>query len=281
MNKTAVIIIFYNADITEQHLSIAVQDKTELILVDNTPNRDLKICRDNVHYIPLLKNLGIATAQNIGIRKAQECNCTHICFFDQDSNIQEDYIRSMYDEYIKFSKIYNNLFLLGPTVINEKDNREYKSVINRNTTDSIGFQRRREIISSGSFTSTETIEKIGLLDDSLFIDAVDFEWCWRGNKLGYICGITRNVHLDHNVGRRVIYIGNYMIIISAPFRYFYQFRNYIILCKRKYVPIKWKINTGIKYLLRLIYFPFVLKDGITITKFMYKGIFAGLKNEKL
>lgn len=273
--KIAVIIVLYNSLPKNYHDIISLD---YIIFVDNTPNRDLRLCGTNVAYLPLFENKGIATAQNIGIKKAIELECTHIVFFDQDSNFSKEYVNNILTEYLKIDNQNSNLFLLGPIVYNEKCNTEYKSIIHKYNTDDMGFQHRREIISSGSCVSIEKLSQIGFLDESLFIDDVDYEWCWRANSLGYKSGITTKVILKHNVGQIEIKICGYSIIVSSPFRYFYQYRNYIWLCKRKYVPFAWKRNTGIKYFCRLIYFPFLIKDGMKILKYMWKGIIAGLKN---
>jgi rhamnosyltransferase len=37
-------------------------------------------------------------------------------------------------------------------------------------------------LSSGFFYSREVIEKIGLKNEDLFIDLVDWEWCWRARS---------------------------------------------------------------------------------------------------
>lgn len=255
-----------------------------VIVVDNTPQpsfkRNIVADTDNFIYIPLNKNLGIAAAQNIGIRKAVDLGCSYIVFLDQDSVIGSHYIHSIVSEYQKIISKQKNLFLLGPIVINERTHQEYKSVFHQDICLHSNFIYRKEIISSGSCVSVEKIKDVGFLDEKLFIDFVDFEWCWRANKKSYICGITPNVRLLHNVGQREIRFGKYKVIISAPFRYFYQYRNFLWLCRRNYVPTYWKLSTGIKFLLRIFYFPVRLKNGWSIEKYMWKGIRAGLKYGK-
>src|SRR5690606_2396705 len=120
-------------------------------------------------------------------------------------------------------------------------------------------------------------KKAGLMEERLFIDYVDYEFSWRLKKLGYTNGITRNCLLQHSIGKKMINIYGYKINISSPFRYFYQYRNYFVLLRRGYVPIKWKLFTGIKFIARFIYFPFFIKDGWTIQRFMLKGIISSFK----
>ena len=280
--KIAVVIVLYNpsAEQIDRICNNAEISNALFVVVDNSIESHSRSFPDSVLYVPNYCNLGIATAQNIGVLKASEHRCTHVCFFDQDSGIVEGFIDTMYNEYVRLSKSYPNLFILGPRVCNEKTGVEYKSVIHKEHYSDIGFQKKREIISSGSITSINLLKEVGLMDETLFIDYVDFELCWRANQKQYICGITDAVCLNHNVGRNTLYLGNYLIIISSPFRYFYQYRNYLWLIRRKYVPLQWKINTGVKYVLRLVYFPIFIKNGCRIAKYMIKGFLAGLIQSK-
>lgn len=278
-NKISVIVVlFKNSLDINKYLSL-VFNNINVILVDNTPKRDLNI-KDKLFYIPLLENKGIAYAQNIGINKAISLGTEFVIFFDQDSVINKDYIFNIIREYKRIEKDFHNLYLLGPTVLYEKTNEEYKSIFHKYKEEVKGFEIRREIISSGSCTRVEKIQNVGLLDDRLFIDHVDSEWCWRSNNLGYISGITKNVVLKHNIGQRIIKIGKHMIIVSSPQRYYYQCRNYLWLCRRNSTPIQWRINNGIKIFMRLLYFPIFIDEGIQIVKNMYKGLHDGLIKNK-
>lgn len=276
--KIAIIVVLYQAQLPESYLFHS-SEKSIFIFVDNTPDRDLNINDRGLIYIPLKRNKGIAVAQNIGIRRAVNEGCEFVLFFDQDSNIPKNYIEDISEEYQRISKFQKNLFLLGPRVFNERENKEYKSVFHSYSSKR-EFEVRPMIISSGSYTSLARVKEVGYLDESLFIDMVDYEWCWRAQAKGFVSGVTNHVVLQHNVGQRWLKIGNYIVIISAPFRYYYQYRNYLWLCRRDYVPREWKRNVGIKLFLRLFYFPFCVKDGWNIVKYAYKGIWSGLKKEK-
>lgn len=273
--KIAVIIILYHSE-NPNYSSLIGKSDTSVVLVDNTPGRNLLLSAENVHYIPLNENRGIAAAQNVGIRKAVELGCSHIVFFDQDSVIEPDYIRGIVAEYERIKTCIGNLFLLGPTVFNGRTGEEYKSVIHKDNVTSIGFIPRREIISSGSCVSVSQLQKVGGLRERLFIDYVDFEWCWRANRIGLVSGITPNVRLRHFVGQNEFRVLGQLVIISSPFRYFYQYRNYLWLLRKRYVPFQWKVNVGIKFILRIIYFPFCVKNWRQIERNMWKGIRHGL-----
>ena len=276
-NIGVVIIVFHpNPNLLESKLKQLGGD-VAIVVVDNTTNEVKDIEQTNVAYIPLRENTGIANAQNVGIGNLLKRGCTHIVFFDQDSDFTERYVRSIVGEYERISTVRKNLFLLGPTVINKTNGEEYRSVIHSDKKSDQGFIEKREIISSGSCVSVDKLNQVGVMDTRLFIDYVDFEHCWRANSKGYVCGITRNVTLSHKVGSCELHFPHgYRVIISAPFRYYYQYRNWLWLCRRNYVPRQWKFNTGVKLLLRILYFPFVVKGWFTIEKNIFKGILHGV-----
>lgn len=278
INRIGVVIIVFhpNARLLESKLKKLGND-VAVVVVDNTPNETINIEQANITYIPLYENTGIANAQNVGIGNLFERGCTHVVFFDQDSDFTEKYVRSIVDEYERISTVRKNLFLLGPTVINKTNGEEYRSVIHSDKKADQGFIEKREIISSGSCVSVDKLNQVGVMDARLFIDYVDFEHCWRANSKGYVCGITQNVTLPHKVGNNELHFPHgYRVIISAPFRYYYQYRNWLWLCRKGYVPRQWKINTCIKFMSRIIYFPFVVNEWKSIEKNMFKGIHDGL-----
>ena len=274
-----VVIVFYNP--SEEDISHArlISERYNGIVVDNS---DSPSCNEGMlsglKYKANNKNLGIAEAQNIGISEALRHEDTqYIVFLDQDSRLDIDYPEKIVEEFESIQKTHNQLALLGPTIINKDTNEAYSSVFHPDSGEE-RFSKRREIISSGSCMSREAIEKVGVNDARLFIDYVDFDWCWRANAAGFECGVTRALSINHKVGRGELHLGKINVTISAPFRYYYQYRNYQWLRRRSYVPGQWKWRMGIKQALRLCYFPFLVKDGCKCWKQMVKGIRDGIKS---
>lgn len=258
----AVIIILYHPSAEDADFVAHIGTQYHTVVVDNSTG-----------------NKGIAEAQNQGLQAIlRQESITHVVFLDQDSRVSNDYPLAIAREFDRIAET-QRLAMLGPSVDNSETGEEYKSVIHKDQVTDIGFIPRREIISSGSCTSIECLREVGLNDSSLFIDYVDFEWCWRANSKGYVCGITPNLRISHHVGQKTISLFGYLIIISAPGRYFYQFRNYLWLVRRKYVPLQWKIATGIKSMARLVYFPLCVPTGRACWKQMLKGIRAAFEQD--
>ena len=264
---------------TEDQLSKikTIADDYPCVVVDNTPA--VKIPNDTLghaHYISFGRNMGIAKAQNEGYRWfLKDQNIQYFILLDQDSHIDSDYPIRMVSEQINIG--IPNIAALGPTVIRHGTDEVYRSAFYKEKTLPQGIIVKDEIIASGCCITRAAISQIGLNDESLFIDFVDCEWCFRAKAKGWICAITPNIRMSHQVGDHQIHIGRHIIIVSAPFRYYYQYRNLIILNTRSYVPWQFKRNKSIKAALRFLYFPFFIKNGAAIWWQMCRGVYAGFK----
>lgn len=114
------------------------------------------------------------------------------------------------------------------------------------------------------------------MDELLFIDNVDNEWCWRAIHNGNLCCITTKITMLHKIGQQHYKILGMPFLVSAPIRYYYQYRNYLWLLRRSYVPLGWKYKSFIRKLVEIIIIPCVSKQKILIIKNMVRGIWDGL-----
>lgn len=274
-DKIGLICIWYepNEVIVNNWLN-AFSYKFELIIVDNSKISNQQLITNNkIKYIYLNGNKGIAYAQNVGIKKAQSLGCEFIVFFDQDSLVTIDLIRGLYYDYNSILKTDPNIAAIGPRIVNSKTREQYKmGAINRSD-----FCKVKTIISSGTFTNSSIFNKIGMLDDKLFIDYVDHDWCWRINQFGYSIYISNKRELLHQVGECQKNIFRISVIISAPFRYYYKYRNYFWLLRRSYVPTHWKIKKGIRLCFESIVIPLLSQQKKSVLKYIWTGIKDGIK----
>ena len=278
--KVAVIIVLYNPDTNDIDNVRRIAQYNVGFVVDNSliPFMDGETI-GNMSYICNKANIGIAKAQNIALREILKGDYEYVVFLDQDTRVAVDYPLQIAME---FSRIDNGrLAVLGPQVVNAVTGGQYASAIHKYEISENGFSLRKHIISSGSCMSINALKDVGLMWGELFIDFVDFEWCWRAASKGYQCGVTSHLQISHHVGQRELSIGKYKVIISAQQRYFYQYRNFIWLIQKKYVPLQWKCSTCVKFLLRLVYFPILVNGGFKYWNNMIKGLEAGIWQRKL
>lgn len=277
MTTVGVVVVLYNPKESQlmQLNSILEQQTTsvelQLILVDNSTNVNSVADSSRLSYISNGGNRGIAYAQNVGIKRAKELGCRLICFFDQDSEYGVGYIERMVVEYDKIKAKNPSIATLGPLVVDKETNEVYKTKIDGGDS----YSPVDTIISSGSLVEVSTFDVVGDMEEQLFIDLVDHEWCWRAQHFGYTCYQTTQVVLNHKVGNYNRTILGFPVIISAPARYYYKFRNFIWLFKRSYVPSNWKIKGLIRKIAELVCVPFIAGD-ISIWRYIFSGIKDGL-----
>lgn len=270
-HKTAIIVVLYNGDFRYE----VIEEDEMLILVDNTPGRVMEISGDAV-YIPLKENKGIAFAQNVGIRRALESGADRLLFFDQDSMPEPSFVRKMNDEFDSIQNKDSKICALGPSVIDKDTERYYKG-----SSGYCGVSRRVEsIISSGTLVPAAVIPEVGMMKESLFIDMVDHEWCWRAASKGYHIYQTGKIVIPHKVGSRSIHLLGADCIVSSPFRYYYRYRNSVMLSFVDYVPMKWKIKNAIRKTVEFFVLPVCSGNIIKSYGYMLKGIKDGLTGRK-
>ena len=86
----------------------------------------------------------------------------------------------------------------------------------------------KECIQSGAFLNVKIAHRLGGMDSKMFIDQVDFEYCYRLRKVGYSILQIGGLTLSHNlgdlklkkIGPITLYIGNH-----SAFRKYYMARN--------------------------------------------------------
>ena len=269
MYNVCVVVVFYNPT-KEQILKYEyLANSIRVVAVDNSKNQSSV---SNIEYIPLYPNTGIAAAQNEGIKYAIREGYEFVLLMDQDSNIDNAFVLDMMNEYNILKKLHPEIGFLGPVFVDAESDQEYKNYIGKGE----DYTKVDNVIASGCLIQTETLKSVGGMDESLFIDLVDFEWGWRVVSNGYQGYMTRNVKMTHSIGKEYHNWHGFVLGISAPFRYFYQYRNTLWLCKRDYVPFRWKVKSILRRTLDLLLVPLVSKEGIKCFKFMTKGIKMGL-----
>lgn len=272
--KIGTVVVLYNNVIeeTKKLLKSLLLYSDMLVVVDNSElqstingNKNQLIISSKILLISNGKNLGIATAQNQGINKLLEKQMDYIFFFDQDSKPNSMFQCEMVSRFQILEREIN-LGILAPT-INQLEKSHYISKHDVEV---------NEVISSGSLIKSKVFLEIGGMEDRLFIDYVDFEFCWRARLVGYKIIKTTLIVMEHSVGKKIYHIGKWNVYIPAIFRYYFQYRNGTWLLKRNYVPGKWKKREKVIRFLTPFFILLFLPNKIKCLHYIMKG----LKNAK-
>ena len=253
-----------------------------LCVIDNSKESHKKelITLDNLVYFPQYDNLGIAKAQNIGIKYALDKRYDFILFSDPDSYVPKESIDSLVSVYSKLNNRGYTIGAIGSSAINQMTGQPYGirkwTFIEEKDEDRV--IEVTHTMNSISLIPTNLFKKVGLMDESLFIDGVDYEWCWRAKSLsGARFFVSKDVPIEHNLGRETRIFCGHSVYIAAPKRLYFEFRNYLWLVRRDYVPMKWKRYNAWKYLLKIPYYSIFVSPRWDNFKFIIKGIQDGIK----
>lgn len=282
MEKVICVLVLYNPsyNLTYRVIESILPQVDLLFISDNstTKNEKLFLQSDKIIYQKMDGNIGIAAAQNVGIEYGIRNNYKYLFFLDQDSICPYNIISLLIDQFEKLNNAGYYVGAIGPRAINRSTGKQYRGIIRPGIKINPSITEVSELISSASLINMQLFRKVGYMDDSLFIDGVDHEWCWRArSKVGCHFFIAENVLLSHQLGEGDRYLLWKKVAIPTPFRTYYQFRNYFILCSRSYVPIYWKVVNGIKYMIKILYFPLFISPRFKYVQNIARGIYEGIK----
>lgn len=282
------VIVTYNPDIDVLTNLIKCLSKQvdSVVIVDNfSDNIDsIKNLDAIFKFIPLEKNIGLASAQNIGIRDVITYS-SHVIIFDQDSEISADFVANQ----LKCESILLNdgikVSAVGPKFYDKESGYEYPATVYKGP-----FIKKVPVkdkpveatfvIASGSLIRTVVLRDVGLMLDDFFIDFVDVEWCLRASDKGYKCFINPFESMKHSIGDLRVSIFGRMISLHSDFRKFYIYRNGLYMARLPYVPIGYKIRVFIFNIIRTLIGCFLSKDKLKTVKVSSKGWLSGCNKFK-
>lgn len=191
------------------------------ILVDNTPGRNLNLDIPNVYYIPLDDNYGIAKALNVGFSFAKKQGFSWVLTMDQDSLLSQNMLAG-YTKFINVS--HQKIGIVCPLLQVYRDEK----VLLQDS-----YVQVNEALTSGSLINMDAYNAAGGFLEKLFIDEVDFEFCWHIRSLGYHVYQLNNVVMQHQLGDTKEYklFGRHLFYVmnEKPIRHYYMQRNQLYI----------------------------------------------------
>ncbi len=259
----------------------------KIFVVDNTPHEEINtkfykeyknINPAKIEIISLKKNMGIALAQNIGIKAALDNRCNYILLSDQDTIYPNNYINKMIGLYKELEN-GNSICSISPAFYDCNKKIVNDFIIKR----SLFIKRSKrkdnvvdafEVIASGQIIKTEALLLIGLMDENLFIDWVDSEWCWRAKNKGFRIIGHYGITIKHTLGNITV---NNRILRSSE-RYYYMTRNGIFLAiNNKNISIACRFGIVVKVIEYIVAYTLLNKPRLVNFTTMLQGVYDGLK----
>lgn len=229
------IIVTYNPNIPqlEKCISSLVSQVEKIIIVKNS-GESLDFTGfpfEKIAQLQLDENRGVAYAQNRGIEKAVECGAEWILLCDQDTVFPDLYVHRMMEK----TSRWGNAVIYVPAFFNEiKSRMEAVSITFSENVRPAGTQPIPLIhaIASGSVFHNSVFQKTGGMDEWLFIDYVDFEFCWRARSAGIKTMLFPDIVIHHRLGDSCKIVFGRKITLRSDMRYYYMLRNGFYLSKK-------------------------------------------------
>ncbi|MFT2721433.1 glycosyltransferase family 2 protein [Deinococcus sp. A31D244] len=196
----------------------------------------------NVGIIGTGENFGIAIALNKGMEELDRLDCQYVFSFDQDSKIPKDFSERMIKSYKILSENGDKIGFVAPIFLDGNTGEKSgllklgKLWYKRKTAGFNRFEEVTTVITSGSLIRMSDFKNMGTYIDSMFIDYVDNEYCYRLVTAGYKIFVDTSIVMDHTLGARTVHkVGPLRIKPTHHnvIRKYYISRNRIF-CIRKY-----------------------------------------------
>lgn len=162
-------------------------------------------------YIDMHGNQGIAAALNAGIEYLHSKNMDMSLTMDQDSLFPTSDYLAIYQLIEKYKDEYS---LIGLDVNRVDPSKEIVLV--------------PYWITSGNFVNISDFYLVGKMNESLFIDYVDFDLGYRFKKAHLKIGYLSGYCITHTIGNPIpIHVLNktFYALNHSPIRYYYRYRN--------------------------------------------------------
>ncbi|CAE6905487.1 glycosyltransferase family 2 protein [Vibrio sp. B1FLJ16] len=295
------VVVWYHPDESCIAYAQTLAESIPLIVIDNTESssdnpksanqrHDIR-SNPNITYIDNEGNQGIAHALNRGLRTVQDLSVLAdksvsskaqiwCVLFDQDSRVDSSFIQRL-DQICQARD--EKVAAVAPSYFNQRLKRRGKVI----SVSPLGIKRldakgssplvASYVISSGCAIRVAALPNIGLHDESLFIDFVDIEWGFRASAAGYRIEVIPELEMSHQLGDEPIMLFGRRIVNHSPLRHYYYFRNALLLCRRSYIPLVWKLAEVFKLVPRFLLYGLFSDCRWAQIKHILNGVFDGLR----
>lgn len=264
-NVAAVVVAYFPG---REILNLVATLRAELVqvwVVDNTPQETDWLQAELPSDVRLLspgKNLGVAGAYNRVIRAVRDESLPlmSLFLFDQDSEPSAACLHTLINAMNELRSRGERVAQVGPAYY-EKQRAFFPPLIEvgrwwlrRTPLDRAqALHPVSYMISSGSLVALDALALVGGFDEDLFIDYVDIEFGLRCQHAGLGSWIVKAAVMEHAIGEQPLRVGQWTLPSHSAIRRRYQVRNALLLMRRGYMPLAWKVAESFKIMLRFMF----------------------------
>lgn len=274
-----VVLVTYKPDraLLEKVLKSISSQVRRVVIVDNGSFLNFDLLGD-IKLISLIDNKGISFAQNLGIKDCINAGADYILLSDQDTVYPYNYVSSMLP---LFEENHSACVIVPKFHDGMKKNSDgfiaIKPIIFQQFFPVSGQHEIFQAIASGKILKASVLEDIGLMNEDLFIDWVDLEWCWRARAKGYKIIGNADVIIQHQLGDMSKDLGFREVNLRSPMRHYYITRNsFYLSIYSKDLDLLHRITLFFKSFRYIVGFPTLSKPHLMNLKAVLLGFWHGI-----
>lgn len=220
-------------------------------------------------------NKGVSGGINQIIDCARSVKADFVAAFDQDTKIAPDLVSTLAYNLERLLASGEPVAAIGPLVIDDYTNHslpfiQFRLPLNAHYSREKLPESERLVecdflISSGCLMSMKAIDDIGSMNEALFIDNVDLDWCFRASHKKYkVYGDFGSV-IRQQIGSAYTQIPFTKAVIRYHDynRIYYMTRNRVWLYRQQYVNRSWVVHDVCRLTCKFLYL-LLFKAGRTI-----------------
>mgnify|MGYP003110814356 FL=1 len=181
------------------------------------------------------ENVGLAAAQNQGIRLALEDGADWVLLLDDDSVPDAGMVEALLAAHADHPSP-GRIGLVAPRLHDEEGTLKARAYVSRHAfdfrpvrfgpgdvLDNVAFA-----IASGSLVKAEVFREVGLMREDFFVDYIDFEFAFRMRRFGWGLVAVGDAGLEHRLGEfehKRLLGRDFRFNSHSGFRRYYIYRN--------------------------------------------------------
>jgi len=264
-----------------------------LVVVDNNSSDTSYL--QQLQYIPKVKiiynseNKGVSGGINQIISYAREVEAKFVTAFDQDTKISIGLVDVLANDFEKLLESGELVAAVGPLVVDDYTNQSlpfinFRLPLNAKYRQPLSKQGKQLVecdflISSGCLMSVKALDEIGSMNEALFMDNVDLDWCFRAVHKRY------KVYGDFGTAIRQQIGENYTQIpfTKAVIRYhdygriYYMTWNMMWLYRQNYTNRFWIVHDVLRFAGKFVFLLLFKVKRNVLLKSTIRGIIDSMR----
>jgi rhamnosyltransferase len=261
-----------------------------VIVVDNGSGEESRpffhaLVASQVDMLTLEVNLGIGAALNAGIARARALGATHVLLMDQDSVPEADMVARLLEAETTLLAKGVKVGAVGPVYHDPRVGKSWPfyRMSSLGVRGHVGNEEHLVpcdlLISSGTLVRMPVLDDVGGMNAEYFLEHVDTEWSLRTRALGYGLFGASKARMLHTLGDGTasVPLTGRRVQVYQPYRHYYLFRNAVLLGRKPYAFLPWKLHEAQRLLKRLLYFSLMVPPRGKRLRYMLLGLWDGVR----